>query len=226
MLDLHTHLLPCVDDGCKSADEALELMARLESIGFDSIVLTPHFYPSRETSKNFILRRDSAMSALKEHCDGKNITVACECYLNEYLFNCEDITPLCIIDGGKKYLLIELSYSNMDRKRMLRLCEKVIVTYGVTPVLAHIERYPYIIKNEEFFKKFIEAGCLCQVNMKSFCSLFRRKRLAYYVEKGYITFIGSDTHRSPFDARAHIRASAYLEKRFGQEWRNKFQNGN
>ncbi|MBE6688682.1 MAG: hypothetical protein E7588_05325 [Ruminococcaceae bacterium] len=222
MLNLHTHLLPCVDDGCKTADEALALLDELECIGFDSTVLTPHFYPTRETSGNFIARRDRAVESFKKHCADKNISVACECYLHEYLFNAQDITDLCITLGNKKYLLTELSYGIFDGKHMLKLCKRLISAYKITPVLAHIERYPYIMYNEDFFKEFLDIGCLSQVNMKSFAVPFVRKRLAYYVNNGYIRFIGTDTHRQPIDARIYQRAADYLEKKLGKEWRTKF----
>lgn len=222
MLDFHTHLLPAVDDGSRTADESLELMTALNELGFDSAILTPHFYPYKEPLTDFVRRRDEAFAAFEKTGTQKmTLCTGCECFMHEYLFHSEDITPLCI--AGTPYLLIELSYRREDGENMLKLTDKLVSTYNVTPVLAHIERYPYIMKDERFLLNFMSLGCLAQTNLKSFSEFFLRKKLADYLNKGYITFLGTDTHRLPFNVKAHTKAVEYLEKSFGPEWRDEFR---
>lgn len=222
MLDFHTHLLPAVDDGSRTPEESLELIAALDEFGFDSMVMTPHFYPYKEPMSEFLRRRDEAFSNFEKQVGGKTaLYVGCECFMHDYIFNTEDITPLCL--QGTQYLLTELSYRAEDGENMLKLIEKLVLAHNVTPVLAHVERYPYIMRDERFFRRFIEIGCLAQVNLQSFSRFFLKKRLADYLNKGYINFLGTDTHRKPFDVDIHEKAVGYLEKCFGADWREEFR---
>lgn len=222
MLDFHTHLLPAVDDGSRTPAESSELMTALNDLGFDGVVLTPHFYPYKEAMHDFVKRRDEAFSAFEKTGSEKmTLYTGCECFLHEYLFHAEDISPLCL--AGTPYLMIELSYRREDGENMLKMTDKLVSAYNVTPVLAHIERYPYIMKDERFLLKFIELGCLAQTNLKSFSDFFLKKKLADYLNKGYINFLGTDTHRLPFDFKAHTKAAEYLAKCFGPEWRDEFR---
>lgn len=221
MLDFHTHLLPGMDDGSRSTEESRTLLKELESLGFDRLALTPHFYPHMETCTDFLRRRNLLYMEFCENNPEKKLYSGCECYLHEYIFHAEDISELCF--AGTRLLLTELVYDADGGEYMLLLVRKLINTYNVIPVLSHIERYPYIMKNEKFFEEFLSMGCLAQVNLMSFSDFFRKNRLAKYFEKDYIHFIGTDTHRLPFDRKIYAKADKFLTAHFGN-WREAFNN--
>ncbi len=221
MLDFHTHLIWSLDDGSRSADETAQLFEKLEETGFDSAVLSPHFYPDSESPEDFCEERDRAFEKFKKQFPDKKVYLGAECYLHEYLFSAQNITPLCI--EGTRYLLSELSYRKQDGMTMLELAARTASTYNVIPVLAHIERYPYVLNDEKMLLRFRDIGCLMQVNLASFGELFVRTRLLKYLQKGYIHFLGTDTHRLPFDDKTTLKAISFLEKNLGEDWRDMFR---
>ena len=180
MTDFHTHILPDVDDGSRNLAESVRLLHELEGRGFKSVVLTPHFYPQKETSEQMLEKRDGAFVLLKEKDDtGLELYTGCECYLHEYIFHAEDIRPFCI--GNTNYLLTELSYRADAGEKMLEMIQKLITKYEIIPVLAHVERYPYIMNNKKMMERFIESGCIGQTNLVSFCNIFVRGKLVKYI---------------------------------------------
>ncbi|MBQ9921950.1 MAG: hypothetical protein IJO52_07165 [Clostridia bacterium] len=216
MTDLHTHILPDVDDGSKNITESVKYLHMLERLGIKNVVLTPHFYPDNEISERMLERRDAAFTLLKEKDDtGIGLYLGCECYMHEYLFHAEDLRPFCI--GGGKYLLVELSYASEDASKMLDMIHKLTAKYEVIPILAHIERYPYIMKSEKMLNDFIDAGCLCQINADALLSPFKRARLLRHLENGCIHFLGTDTHRNVISEKRFNKVRAVVKKHTGKE---------
>ena len=220
MFDIHTHIMPHIDDGSNNIEESRMLVFTLREFGFDKVAFTPHFYPHRETVENFLLRRADAMEKISKSFPEKDYPVGCECYLHPNLFHADDISGLCY--SGTRVLLTELSYDKQDGDEMLSLVRRLRDTYNVTPILAHIERYPYITKDEKVMMEFLDLGCYAQINLKTLTAFFERKRLVDYVEKGYVRYLGTDSHHTPFDADAACKAMKYLEKRLGKNWQDFF----
>ena len=220
MIDIHTHIMPQIDDGSYNIEESRMLAFTLKEFGFDKLAVTPHFYPHRETVENFLVRRDSAMQTFSKSFPEEEYPIGCECYLHPNLFHSDDISRLCY--SGTNVLLIELSYDMQDGNEMLALVRRLRDTYNVTPILAHIERYPYITKDEKVMREFLDLGCYAQINLKTLTAFFERKRLVDYVEKGYVRYLGTDSHHTPFDADAASKAMNYLKKRLGDNWQSFF----
>ena len=195
MTDFHSHILPDVDDGSQNLDQSLTLLSQLSSFGFDNVVLTPHFYPQDEPLHSFLERRNNAFSLLCKHnTTNVKLYLGCECYLHEYLFFADDLSSLCINETN--YLLTELSYERRDGQRMLDYIDRLTAKYNVKPILAHIERYPYIMNDPDMFFEFLLKGCFAQVNLPSLDQFFIKKKLLKYISKGYVNFIGTDTHKT------------------------------
>lgn len=221
MTDLHTHILPNVDDGSKNITDSLKYLHMLEKLGFKKAVLTPHFYPDNETSERMLERRDAAVTLLKEKNDtGIELYSGCECYMHEYLFHAADLRPFCI--SGGRYLMVELSYETSNASKMLDMINKLTAKYEVIPILAHIDRYPYIMKNEKTLNDFLDAGCLCQVNADALLSPFKRGRLLKYLENGCIHFLGTDTHRSVISEKKFNKIRDIVKKHTGKELEDAF----
>ena len=216
MTDLHTHILPDIDDGSKNISDSVKYLHKLKALGIKNVVLTPHFYPQDEVSSEMLKRRDAAFALLKEkNNSGINLYLGSECYMHEYLFHAQELGPLCI--GGGKYLLTELSYDMDMGEKMLDMIYKLGAKYEVTPILAHIERYPYIMKNEKMTEAFLEAGCLFQVNAEAFLNPFKCGKILKYLEKGYVHFLGTDTHREVMSEKSFKKVCDIVNKHMGRE---------
>lgn len=190
MIDLHTHLLPQIDDGAGSVKEALEMAELLVSQKIKIAVCTPHFDPSADALMTFLLKRENALSRLK----GSKLQMipASETKLHEYLFHYPDLLPLCI--ARTRYLLLELPFDQNWDSKLFTLLDKVMTYYDIIPVIAHIERYPAVKRQMKHIRRLKNMGCLLQLNSSSLFDKSTAKRALLYMKKDYIDVIGSDCH--------------------------------
>ncbi|MCR5635892.1 MAG: hypothetical protein K6F76_01750 [Clostridiales bacterium] len=214
--DIHTHLLPCMDDGSKSVQESITLINRLKVYGVDAIAFTPHYYSNRESVERFIERRDKA-AADSIHQFPKDViyTLGAEVFVTDLLFSADDISPLCY--SNTNYMLTELSY-DITVKRACDLVERLRSNYGVIPVIAHVERYPEVLSLKGV-SALVNAGALVQTNIDSLlCGYFQRKKLIKILDSGLISFLGTDTHslkkRCPDFAECSRKIINYCGKDF------------
>ena len=149
LYDLHSHILPGVDDGAKTADDSLVLINRLKRAGVTDICLTPHYYTHRESLADFDKRRQEAFRNFKFMVeDDVTLHLGAEVYVTKYLFsNEEDLKTVCY--EGTNYMLTEFAYSSTFKDESLTLISKLINNYSIRPVLAHVERYPYLLKHPQ-----------------------------------------------------------------------------
>ncbi len=194
LYDMHSHILPGVDDGAKSIDESLSLINRLKRAGVTDICLTPHYYTHRESLKDFLNRRDSAFSELSSYiADDVNLHLGAEVYVTKYLFsNDDDLKKVCY--NGTSYMLTEFPYSSRFEGESMVYINKLINNYKITPVLAHVERYPYLLKHTNVLEELIEMGVIIQSNACSFGEFPLKLKLTKLLKNGYIHIIGSDAH--------------------------------
>lgn len=191
--DFHTHILPGVDDGAKTVEMSLGMLKSLEEQQVDTVVLTPHFYSHREPMSEFCERRKAAFEQLQAALPHGHIKLrlGAEVYFSDYLFNCDDLSDLCV--NGTRVLLLELPFDKTIDRRFADKIYRLIADFNVTPVLAHIERYPSILRSISTINALWEIGCRFQVNLSSF-TVFGKRRLLSLVKKGYISAIGTDAH--------------------------------
>jgi protein-tyrosine phosphatase len=164
---------------------------------------------------------EKLMSAMKsDKKDSIDFILASETYLNEFIFNYDDISSLCL--NGGKYLLTELPYNIDMTTSIYNNVQRLINNFNVIPVLAHIDRYPFLMKDQENLIELLNMGCLCQMNILSLCNFSIRKKLLDYIKKGYIHFLGTDFHKPPFDNVAFNKALKILSKKIGDDYINIF----
>lgn len=192
--DMHTHILHGVDDGAKTVEESLTIINRLRRAGVTDICLTPHYYTHKESLCDFVKRRDNAFAELKCYVsDDVKLHLGAEVFVTKYLFsNEEDLKAVCY--KGTNYMLTEFPYSSTFTGESMVLINKLMNNYGIIPVIAHVERYPYLLKHQNVLEELIESGVIVQSNACSFLSLSTRIKLAKMLRKGYIHIIGSDAH--------------------------------
>jgi protein-tyrosine phosphatase len=188
-------------------------LAALSREGVTHLALTPHYYPSRKPMHRFLARREDSYRALLEMPEAKpfHLSLGAEVYFSEVLFNYEDLSSLCY--QNTNVMLTELEYDDTftqsTRRRLLRLIED----YRITPLLAHIDRYDYLMRNPSLVSELREMGCLVQANSQSFLKFWKGRSLVSFVKKGLVDVLGEDIHRTLLTEKERSRAWARISKR-------------
>ena len=208
-VDIHSHLLPKIDDGVQSLKESIELIKKFKLLGYTKLITTPHiisdFYPnSRKVITN---KLNTVQNALKENHIDISIEAGAEYYVDMSFL--ELIEEKNIITFMKHYVLFETSYN--EKPIILEHTISRLLENGYIPVLAHPERYRYLHQNIDHYKRLKAQGVLFQVNAKSFYdhSKVEYKIALKLIELGLVDFIGSDAHRM----RDINRLEAFLKSR-------------
>ncbi len=185
MIDIHSHVLFDVDDGATTIEDSIALLKQAKEVGYTDIVCSSHFYTGRFENENYNKNFEILKEKIKTLGIGINIHKGNEIYLSADVF--EKFEKINTINGTD-YILVEF------KKGLLypvykSFLEKVI-ELGYIPVLAHIERYPFI-KFEEF-KELYSLGVIFQMNIKTVEAL--TPKVEYFLKNGYIKLVATDTH--------------------------------
>ena len=192
--DMHTHILHGVDDGAGNIEDSLTLISRLKRAGVTDICLTPHYYTHRESLDDFVKRRDDAFLELSSYVsDDVRLHLGAEVYVTKYLFsNDSDLKSVCYKDTN--YMLTEFPYASTFEGESLAYINKLMNNYRIIPVLAHVERYPYLLKHPKVLEVLIDMGVIIQSNACSYAEFPLKLKLIKLLKKGCIHIIGSDAH--------------------------------
>ncbi len=197
-VDIHSHLLPSLDDGVKTFEESLVIIQGLKKLGYSKIITTPHilqeYYPNTPESIN------SKLTELKAILRSENIDMAIEAaaeyYLDEtFLKRLEKKEPLLTI--GDKYLLFETSFYN--EPAFLKEAVFLMNSNGYKPLLAHPERYAYLNENPGLTEELLNMDVSFQANLLSFYGFYNpqtKKFVEQLCKKNMIRFVGTDLHAS------------------------------
>lgn len=190
--DWHSHILPGVDDGVQTMEEALQILTKYEKLGVKEVWLTPHVMEDMPNTTKGLRQR---FAELQEAYDGKiTLHLASENMLDnlfEERLEKNDLLPLGI---DEKHLLVETSYFNPPmglQDILLRIKAK-----GYYPVLAHPERYVYM--NDAFYKQLKSLGIQFQLNLPSLTGFYVdevRKKAERLLKYGMYDLTGTDLHR-------------------------------
>ncbi|RZK45247.1 MAG: capsular biosynthesis protein [Hymenobacter sp.] len=207
-VDMHSHLLPGLDDGAETLAHSLDLLRELRSLGFGKLIMTPHvmgdFYkntPEGIRAALAMLRMAAAEAGLSDVI----LECAAEYYLDEWLGRkLADGTELLTFGGERRYLLIETSYLNEPLNLTGTIFD--LKAAGYRPVLAHPERYVYFYgRFAEIEKLRQEQGVLLQLNLNSLAGYYSpaaRHVAEKLIDARLVDFVGTDTH--------HLRHTAAL----------------
>lgn len=208
VVDMHSHLLPGLDDGAETLAHSLDLLRELRSLGFGKLIMTPHvmgdFYkntPEGIRAALAMLRMAAAEAGLSDVI----LECAAEYYLDEWLGRkLADGTELLTFGGERRYLLIETSYLNEPLNLTGTIFD--LKAAGYRPVLAHPERYVYFYgRFAEIEKLRQEQGVLLQLNLNSLAGYYSpaaRHVAEKLIDARLVDFVGTDTH--------HLRHTAAL----------------
>lgn len=194
--DMHSHLIPGIDDGAPDLKTSIELIKELKLLGFSKLITTPHTMQGLYSNTTEIIT--SGLKVLQEEVEKEKIDVkieaASEYFMDIYLeqlIEKEDILSF----GKERYVLIEMSFAAPSVNYESIIFNLKMKNY--TPVLAHPERYTYWHKKNEKFNQIVEMGCLLQINLLSLSGYYGRdikKSAVNFIQNGQASFLGSDVH--------------------------------
>ncbi len=191
--DIHTHILPNMDDGAKDKEQSKIMLQMLKDQGITDVVLTPHYYPFESPLKSFLKKRQECFAMIKDTFTelGLNAHVGAEVYFSEVLLAQESLNELCI--DGKNYLLLELPFGEKNKQKMIDALYQLSANYSVRIILAHLNRYPRFFK-KVFLEEVNQMGCLVQVDATVLNNPFKKKKILRFIDRGLIHLVGSDCH--------------------------------
>ena len=190
--DIHTHILPSVDDGAQSVEAALELLRLQKQSGVERVALTPHFYPQIEDLPDFLARRDESYTTLMSHWEENTmpqLQLGAEVHYSPTLVEME-LDQLTL--GGGNYLLLELPDGAIPvfaEQVVAHICHR-----GITPILAHVERFGYFRREPELLLRLIQAGALGQISAQALQNKKDRNFGKSCIKNGLGHVIASDLH--------------------------------
>lgn len=191
--DFHTHILPGVDDGSANVEMSVQMLQKEAEQGIESVVLTPHFYPTRHQPESFLARRAEAFAALQEALPAgmPQLHLGAEVYYYRGMSHTEQMRDLAI-DGGK-YLLVEMPWQGWSEKEFLELAQ-IKENLELTPIIAHIDRYVRWTNVKKTMERLLELPVLIQANASFFTRFTTRNMALRMLQEGQIHLLGSDCH--------------------------------
>ena len=190
MIDIHTHILPGIDDGSSSVEETLEMLKVMAESGIKKVVATPHFYPETMTVEKFLENRQNAFEKIKNKIpEGIEVVLGAEVMIG-FDMHKEDIPKL--VSEGTDYLLVEMPYGRWDPwvfDEIFRISAK----HGVNVIIAHIDRYVNIARKEDINNIF-KLNLKYQVNVDNLGGFFKISPAVKMLKSDAVHFVGSDCH--------------------------------
>lgn len=195
MIDFHSHVLPRIDDGSKSIEMSLDMLAYSFEQGVNTVVATPHCHLTCEADvEKFLINREASYNTLvnamkKDSRKFPDIRLGCELRVMDDIPQMNELKPLCI--ENTDYVLVEMPYKNWTYNHYDFLYAMLLK--GMHPIMAHIERF------REYKKEFVNLfslDLLYQVNADSFISRPFKKFIPTLFENGAVQVIGSDMHNT------------------------------
>jgi len=213
--DMHSHLLPGIDDGARDLETSVALIRGMRELGYQKLITTPHVIwdlfkntPAIIHEKLYLLQR-----AVVDAGIDIEIHAAAEYFLDEHV---EELLkkkePLLTLSGNKVLAEFSMAFPSLNIKDLLF----EMVMNGYQPVIAHPERYVYLQKNKDFYRELKDIGCLFQLNLLSVYGYYGRsvKDLSeYLLSEDYYDLIGTDLHNiNHLDALQKIGTHNRLKK--------------
>jgi protein-tyrosine phosphatase len=224
--DMHSHILPGLDDGAVDIEQSLSLIESLMGMGYKKLIATPHimgdFY--KNTPDGIRKKLAEVRLAVAERKWNIEIDAAAEYYLDEWFVErLRNEEPLLTF-GDKRHLLFETSFINPPAQ--LNEAIFAMQAQGYKPVLAHPERYMYFFENFERLRDLHANGILLQLNINSlmgYYSLPAQIIAEKLIDLKMVSFAGTDCHTSKHIKALHTaRSKKYYDKLISCELQNNF----
>jgi len=214
-VDMHSHLIPGIDDGSKSMEESIALIQRLYDFGLRKIITTPHIMSEyyKNTPEIIKMGLEDLRESVKNEGIDIEIEAAAEYYLDEiFLEKIKDGEE--VLTFGENYILVETGFINKPQMLLETLFQ--LEMSGYKPVFAHPERYQYLINDKKFLEDLVDRSLLFQINMLSFTGFYSKPVKDFaemLLERNLIRFLGTDCHNPRYlDGLEQLSASKVFDK--------------
>ena len=194
--DIHSHILPSMDDGAKDIDTSLEMLAEAKRQGCRGIIATPHYY-RKEPIGSFLQRRERSFQTLVDALEEADpfwidrIALGAEVAYHSSLM--QDRQLDCLLLGSSDYLLLEMPFHRWTQP-LLRDINRLIGGRGYKIVIAHLERYDDYAESD-LIDQLLQMSVLVQMDTEELLSGWSRRRNAVQmIRSGLIDTLGSDCH--------------------------------
>ena len=205
IIDFHSHILPYADHGSYSEETSLKQLKFAVKAGVDIVVATPHFYPPEHNVKSFVAKQEICYNKLINVRDKNGVDIkvlkGAEVLICQGLENLPDLNMLCIENTNT--LLLELPL--YEFRTSYAETAGAIIEAGYNVVLAHADRY-----EPADVEMMIASGVKIQLNADSFSTLFVKKHIIDWINRGLVVALGSDIHMS--DGSAYKKFAKAIKK--------------
>ena len=194
IIDVHTHILYDIDDGAKDLAESLNLIRMEMENDVDTIVLTPHFDPHKDSVDRFAQKCQERYDVLSQHVQNEKITLilGSETFYSSSLMYYSSLTPLRI--RGTRYLLFEFPTGMKFNREFFAEFEKLTQKFDIVPIIAHVERYDDIRNHIKTIEKLKQLGCVIQSNAGYITRNINDKFVKQLFKYSYVDMLASDCH--------------------------------
>lgn len=206
-MDMHAHWLPGIDDGAATVDESLTMVREFHHLGYRKLVATPHIYPDLYPNDRASIQAafDLVAPLIRKEFPDLEIGFAAEYFIDENFESRIEAGQLLTVVSN--FVLVEFSF--IDRPHDAANIFFKMGLKGYTPVLAHVERYPYYFGNMKQLEQFYHQGVQFQANLLSFAGHYGedvKKQAEKILGLGWYKWMGTDAHRE-----AHLKACGALK---------------
>lgn len=197
MMDIHSHTLWGMDDGAEDFDYSVDLCCMAEENGTKTLFLTPHLMYWDRADELFDIRevRSEELEETLAMNDSKIVLKkGFEIFCDDDIFNIKYFNPYTL--NGSRYILIEFDFFKTDESDVASWC-RYLSSFGLVPVIAHPERYGFVLDDVNCIERLSQNGVLFQINAGSPAGFFGEAEgdvAAAMLNNGYVDFIGSDAH--------------------------------
>jgi len=211
--DLHSHFLPDMDDGCASAEESVQVLKSSYAQGVRVMFATPHYYTT-EPIPEFLQRREESARMLFQRVEQEKeplpqIILGAEVAYRPGLGYEDDLEKLCL--GSSRYLLLEMPFLPWNDE-VVRSVRNICVSKGITPIIAHIERY-ISMQSRDVLMQILEQDVLVQMNAEHLLHLSTRRQARRLLNDRVVHLLGTDCHNMTNRPPNMSKAIAYLKKK-------------
>lgn len=210
--DLHSHILPGMDDGCQTVEESIQVLEASFAGGVSKMVATPHYDP-HEPVEEFLKRRDESEKLLRDALAAQTAPVPDFCCGAEVAYvqgisQMEGLERLCL--GNSRYLLLELPRT-LWTGEVVRDLDNLHLR-GLIPIIAHVERYLYT-QSKQLVSQLLQRGPLVQMNAEHLLRFRFSGKATKLLKKNTVHLLGSDCHGPAYRPPNLGEAVALLEKK-------------
>jgi len=225
IVDFHSHVLPGIDDGSKSVEQSLAMLRREVEQGINHVVATPHFYAAHDNPQHFLNARQTAECRLREAMASQEgmpeLTVGAEVHYFPGMSDSEILPAMTI--GKTPFILVEMPHGQWT-DRMYRELSGIFDKQGLTPIIAHIDRYITAFRSFGIPQALAEQPVLVQANAEFFTDGFTRRKALAMLRRGDIHLLGSDCHNLSDRAPNLGEAVKLISKRLSREIIERIEN--